>query len=156
MEASFHLVGTADLDVLLGFVRELYRLEHMPFDESGLKTAVQGMLDDPRHGRVWLIHDGDDPIGYAVLTLGYSFEFRGVDGFLDELYVRADRRGQGVGKAALRFVEDQARALGVTALHLEVEHENTIAQTAYLKGGFYHHPRYMMTKWLIDQGPSEP
>lgn len=86
--------------------------------------------------------------GYAVLTFGYSLEFHGRDAFVDELYLRNEYRGQGIGKRALEFLTEVCVAEGVSALHLEVERSNTQAQAVYRKFGFEDHDRYLMTRWL--------
>lgn len=84
----------------------------------------------------------------AVLCLGFSLEYKGRDAFVDEIYIRAAFRGQGLGKRALEFPEAECRALGVQALHLEVERANTNAQEVYRKHGFIDQDRYLMTKPL--------
>jgi len=38
--------------------------------------------------------------------------------------------------------------LGISAVHLEVDHTNTVAQALYRKAGFVDHDRYLMTRWL--------
>ena len=104
--------------------------------------------EDERLGGVWLIRSGASAVGYVVLTLGYSIEFRGRDAFLDELYLRPEARGRGAGRKALEFVEGVCRSLGVRALHLEVERANAGAQALYRKAGFVDPDRYLMTKWV--------
>jgi len=61
-------------------------------------------------------------------------------------------RGKGVGKLALAFAEDACRALGVRALHLEVERANAAAYGLYRKVGFVDHERYLLTKRLTKEG----
>ena len=46
------------------------------------------------------------------------------------------------------FAEGVCRGRGVRALHLEVERENTRAQSIYRRAGFVDHDRYLLTKWL--------
>ena len=46
----------------------------------------------------------------------------------------------------MAFAETQCRAVGVRALHLEVERDNTNARALYRKVGFVDHDRYLMTK----------
>ncbi|HYP53210.1 MAG TPA: GNAT family N-acetyltransferase, partial [Pyrinomonadaceae bacterium] len=63
-----------------------------------------------------------------------------------EFYLREEARGRGAGRRALEFVEGECRALGVRALHLEVERVNTNAQNLYRRCGFKDHDRYLLTK----------
>jgi ribosomal protein S18 acetylase RimI-like enzyme len=93
-----------------------------------------------------LIRAEAEAIGYLVLTLGYSIECGGRDAFIDEVYLRVEYRGQGIGRQTIAFVETQCRALGVRALHLEVARDNTNAYALYRKVGFVDHDRYLMTK----------
>ena len=83
-----------------------------------------------------------------ILTLGYSFEFRGRDAFIDELYIEPEFRRRGLGRRALEFVEEKARALGVNALHLEVDRGNDPAMELYRRTGYENHGRRLLTKWL--------
>jgi GNAT superfamily N-acetyltransferase len=148
METTFRIATIADFNILLEFMREFYELEHLTFDEGTTPAALEQILNDDSLGRVWLIYWGNEEIGYVVLTLGYSLEFRGRDAFVDELYIRDGYRGQGVGTKTLQFVEDACGSLGVQALHLEVERKNTKAQSLYRREGFEDHDRYLMTKWI--------
>ncbi len=148
MELAFRIPCRADIDTILAFRRDLYAHDPIPFDEQAARTALEALLDDSSLGRVWLIIRGGETIGYLVLTLGYSLEFYGRDAFLDELFVRVEDRGSGVGTAAVRFAETECRALGVRALHLEVDRTNTVAQAVYRRAGFHDHDRYLMTKWI--------
>jgi GNAT superfamily N-acetyltransferase len=149
-EAKFRIAEKSDTETLVEFIREFYEFEHLKFDESIVRTALAKILDDDSLGRVWLIQHGDEAIGYAVLTFGYSLEFRGRDAFIDELYIRESYRGQGVGMSVIQFIESVCPSLGIQALHLEVERKNTAAQNLYRKVGFKDHDRYLMTKWIAN------
>jgi len=146
MEPIFRVAARADLDSLLPLVRAYYEFDHLSFDERVARTALENFVGDPTFGRVWFICADIDVIGYLVLTLGYSIEYGGRDAFIDEVYLRAAYRGQGIGRQAMAFAETQCRALGVRALHLEVERDNTTAHALYRKVGFVDHDRYLMTK----------
>ncbi len=148
MDATFRLAADASIDLLVRFMRELYEHDHLPFDEAAARQAMEKILQDHSLGRVWLINDGEQAIGYVVLTLGYSLEYHGRDAFIDEIYIRESHRSRGIGKQAIQFVEAVCRELGVQALHLEVERANTKAQAFYHKIGFEDHDRYLLTKWI--------
>ena len=151
MDINFKVAQLSDIDVLETFMREYYEFDHLPFDESIARQALINFLDDETLGRIWLIQADGEAVGYLALTLGYSLEYHGRDAFIDEIYVRESRRGQGIGTKAIEFAEEAGRALGVNALHLEVERENTKAQAFYRMVGFEDHDRYLLTKWISKQ-----
>jgi GNAT superfamily N-acetyltransferase len=153
MDPRFRPATRAGLEVLLAILGELYALDHIPFDEHVTHTALGELLQDPAAGHVWLITDGADPVGYLVVTFGYSLEYGGRDAFIDELFVRESHRRHGIGTRALQVVEAACRERGIRALHLEVERANVTAQQVYRRAGFVDHDRYLLTKRL--DGPQE-
>jgi len=120
----------------------------MQFDEPAARATFRRFLSIPAFGRVWLLSEGSLPVGYIVLTVGFSFEFHGHDAFIDELYVDAPYRRKGYGRQAVDFVEKKAREIGVNAIHLEVDDGNDPALELYRRTGFEDHDRFLMTKWL--------
>lgn len=118
------------------------------FDETALSATFRQFLKLPAFGRVWILCEGGKTVGYVVLTVGFSFEFRGHDGFIDELYVDVAYRRRGYGRQALTFAEEKAREMGVNAIHLEVDRGNDPALELYRRIGYQNHDRFLMTKWL--------
>lgn len=55
---------------------------------------------------------------------------------VDKLYARHELRGQGLGSALLRHIENEARALGCMRLKLQVNKNNVSAIGTYRKNGF--------------------
>jgi diamine N-acetyltransferase len=139
-----------DETVLLLMMRGLAEQEPgpIPFDESAARLAFRQFLSLPAFGRIWLIYDGAAPVGYIILTVGFSFEFRGHDAFIDELYIVPGQRRRGRGREAMAFVEQEAREMGIHAIHLEVESGNHPARELYRHTGYKDHQRLLMTKWL--------
>lgn len=148
MNTIFDLAGPADLELLAGMMREFYAHEELPIDLDRARAALAQLVGDPALGRVWVMRRGGEPIGYLVLALGFSLEFGGRDAFVDELYVREGHRGGGIGRAALEHASAACRALGVRALHLEVERKNEAAQAFYRRLGFLDHDRFLLTRWI--------
>lgn len=150
MEISFKPVELSDIDALLIFIQEYYEYDNHPFEAARTRTAVDNLIRHPDWGWVWFICRNTEPVGYTVLTLGYSLEYLGRDAFVDEIYIRESDRGQGIGRATFEFLEEVCRSLDVNALHLEVEQRNANAQQAYRKLGFMDHERHLMTRWLLE------
>lgn len=141
-----------DLDALTRLERQYYLEDGYPFAENEARTAIARLIEDPSLGRIWLAWDGQTPVGYVVLALGYSLEYRGRDAFIDEIYFLPSHRGRGLGAKGLALAEAACRELGVRALHLEVERDKEAAQALYRKQGFVDHERYLMTKRLDREG----
>ena len=142
------LATEADVPRLRELMAEYYAEVGYPFEATAARDCFAAIVRNPALGRVWLIDAGGEAAGYAVLAFGYSLEYRGLDAFVDDLYVVPARRGRGFGQQALEAVEAAARELGVRALHLEVERENASAQALYLRRGFRDTDRRLMTKRL--------
>ena len=118
------------------------------FDESAARATFRRFLSLPAFGRVWLLCEADLPVGYIVLTMGFSFEFHGHDAFIDELYIDSNFRRRGYGKQAVAFLEEKAREMDVNAIHLEVDRGNDPAFELYRRAGYEDHDRFLMTKRL--------
>ena len=98
------------------------------------------------HG--WRVARGAEVVGYAVLTVSFSVESGGRDGFIDEIYLVPEARNRGLGRRLLDLLEAEARALGLNRLYLEVEHHNP-AIRLYRRAGFKDHRRYLMSKDIV-------
>lgn len=144
--AAFTPAQPADIGLLLRFNRELNEHDGAPFDEARTCTALKNLIGRPDLGGIWLIGVAGRPVGYLVLTWGYSLEFGGRDAFLDELYLREDYRGQGIGTRIIQHVLDVCQTHGVKALHLEVMAQNTRAQELYRRLGFELRDSRLMSK----------
>lgn len=150
MKLIFKAAEFSDLPVLLTFAQEFNQEDQHPFIETVTWTSLIRLLADPAAGRVWLIQAEGETAGYLVLTLGYRLAY-GRYAFIDEIYVNPTYRSQGIGRWAIAFAEEMCRELGVRALHLEVERENSKARALYTALGFVDYGYYLMTCWLGEE-----
>ena len=81
-----------------------------------------------------------------ALVLGFSFEYGGRDGLIDELYLEPAARRRGLGRAALAALLAEADVLGLCAVHLEVERGNAGAERLYRSLGFAGNDRRLLTR----------
>jgi ribosomal protein S18 acetylase RimI-like enzyme len=149
MNPNFRIATAGDLELLLELMREFYSMEHLEFDESSAVRSLHELIEHAEHGKAVLIEDERVPLGYFVLTYGFSLEFGGRFALLDELYVRPSFQGNGIGTAAMSFVEELCRRAGMKAVRLEVHRTNEIAQRLYRKVGYVDQQRDLLTKWLM-------
>lgn len=129
-------------------MRQLYEHTGMTWSEPVALSSVEELLRSPEKGGAWIIRVDGVAAGYFVLTLAFSLEFGGIFGLLDELYIEPRSRGQSLGEASLRFVEEQCREFGAATLRLETGVDNADAVRFYERHGLVREPRYLMTKRL--------
>ncbi|MCC6538069.1 MAG: N-acetyltransferase [Bryobacterales bacterium] len=77
----------------------------------------------------------------AVAGIHVASEAESVAG-VGNVFVRADRRGQGLAQAVLSAVVNAVRTRGITTIGLNVETSNAPAIAAYLRLGFATHFHY--------------
>jgi len=149
MKINFKPGEKNDIDTLLILIKEFYDLDGcLSFNAVVVHHALIQLLSEEAIGRVWLIQDQSQTIGYVIISFSYSLEYGGRDAFIDEIYIRPAYQGQGIGKQTIKFIEEVCISHNVQALHLEVERENTSAQNFYHQVGFQDSDRYLMTKKL--------
>jgi ribosomal protein S18 acetylase RimI-like enzyme len=130
-------------------IQTFYSIDNYPFNEDKVLDNLMKLCGDPYLGRIWKIMLDNVLVGYIVLTFGFSLEYNGRDAFVDELFIKKGVRNRGIGNAAMLFLESQAKALHIKALHLEVEKHNKNAYHLYSKLGFADNNRRLLTKIII-------
>ena len=141
--------GGRDVAGILELMRAFYAEEHLVFEEVGARKAVVDLVEKPEAGRVFFLEAGEGGVaGYVVLTFGWSLEFHGRFVLLDEIYLKRELRGRGLGQRVLADVEAWAKAEGAATVRLEVNDANTGARRFYERAGFKDGVRDVRTKWL--------
>ncbi|WP_170382972.1 GNAT family N-acetyltransferase [Ruegeria atlantica] len=144
MSAALKLARPEDLDRLMGLVAAFHAESGIEQDPDQRRNALAPLLEGIPHGCVYLIGPGRAPLGYIVLTFGWSIEFGGMDGFVDEIYIRPAVRGRGIATEVLLALPKALAGAGLTALHLEVDRAKVATQNLYARTGFKPRERYML------------
>jgi diamine N-acetyltransferase len=92
---------------------------------------LRGYLDSQDRW-LWMLRVDGVPAGYCSCSLGEAADAVK----LEQLYLLADYKGQGLGGRMLRHVEAKSAALGRTRLYLTVNKGNTDTIAIYRKSGF--------------------
>lgn len=140
---ALHLASENDIEKLLPLVAGFHNEMGFDTDEEHRARALAPLLGGSPHGAVWLIGPRRAPVGYIVLTFGWSIEFGGLDAIIDELYIRPAVRKRGMGLEALNAVAKAMREAGVRALHLEVDRTDDVTQRFYQRAKFELRQRYV-------------
>ncbi|KAA0682913.1 GNAT family N-acetyltransferase [Roseomonas genomospecies 6] len=118
--------GLADVPVVAALQQGCF-----PEDPWGT-GSIASLMGQPGFFSVLALREGgdDDPVGFLLARVAAD------DGEIIAVGVRPDARGLGVGRRLVAAALDGARALGATALFLEVAEDNDAAQSLYKSCGF--------------------
>ena len=103
---------------------------------KGLNDALDLFLERPELGFVWMAYDEQGVAGICVVCYAISTSMGAVVAKLDDVSVKADRRGAGIGTELLNQLKDQLRREAVTRIDVAVHLENPEAKRFYEKAGF--------------------
>ena len=103
---------------------------------KGLNDALDLFLERPELGFVWMAYDDGGVAGICVVCYAISTSMGAVVAKLDDVSVKADRRGHGVGSELLEQLKEQLRKEAVTRIDVAVHLENPEARRFYEKLGF--------------------
>lgn len=109
MSTTLRPATPEDLDLILGFIRDLAEyerlLDQVVADRAALAAALFG---SPPQAEVVIAEHDATPAGFALFFHNFS-TFRGRRGlYLEDLYVRPQHRGAGIGKALLAHLASLA------------------------------------------------
>lgn len=103
---------------------------------QGLNNALDLFLEHPELGFVWMAYDEDGVAGICVVCYAISTSMGSVVAKLDDVSVKADRRGKGTGSQMLDQLKEQLRRESVTRIDVAVHLQNPEARRFYEKTGF--------------------
>ena len=142
---AFQPVASAQAAELLDAIRRYYVEDALFFDAALVGPAVARLLAEPPLGRAFFLADeAGARAGYVVFTFGFDHEAGGLLAMVTDLFIEPTHRRRGYARAALGFVAQTCRALGVRGLELQVETHNIAGQALYRSMGFHAHPRLPM------------
>ena len=103
---------------------------------QGLNDALDLFLEQPELGFVWIAYDENGAAAVCVVCYAISTSMGAVVAKLDDVSVKADRRGGGIGTALLAQLKEQLRKEAVTRIDVAVHLENPEARRFYEQLGF--------------------
>ena len=103
---------------------------------KGLNDALDLFLERPELGFVWMAFDDQGAAAVCVVCYAISTSMGSVVAKLDDVSVKDDRRGRGVGTELVKQLKEQLRHEAVTRIDVAVHVENPAARRFYEKAGF--------------------
>jgi ribosomal protein S18 acetylase RimI-like enzyme len=103
---------------------------------KGLNDALDLFLERPELGFVWMAFDEQGAAAICVISYAISTSMGSVVAKLDDVSVKEDRRGKGVGTELVEQLKEQLRKESVTRIDVAVHMDNPDARRFYEKTGF--------------------
>jgi len=111
----------ADVAVILQFIRDLAKYEHLEHEVVANEGLLrEGLFGSRPYAEVVLASLNGEPVGFALFFHNFS-TFLGRPGiYLEDLYVRPEARGHGVGRQVLTWLAATAVSRGCGRLEWAV------------------------------------
>lgn len=154
MNLALSVANLSDEGSVVELLAAQFAEHDIDLDTVALARGVRGLLSERHRGIAALARRDGAAVGLACLPFTWTLEHGGPSAWLDELYVRPDHRGQGIGASLLRYVCHVAEQRGCLAIDLEVEATHERAARLYERHGFERHNRQRFFKRLA--GPRGP
>jgi GNAT superfamily N-acetyltransferase len=107
-----------------------------PSDNAFL-AGVDRLIEDPNTAFLLGAPDADSPpAGVAQVRFRYGIWWAAEDCLLEDLFVREDARGAGLGRALVEQVIELARQRGCRRVELDANEDNAAALALYRAFGF--------------------
>ena len=98
---ALHLAGSEDLERLVTLCAACHAEMGIARDDDSRRAGLAPLLDGLPQGAVYLIGPARAPLGYAVLSFGWSLAEAGIEARLDELFIRPAVRRRGIATEVL-------------------------------------------------------
>ena len=134
MTPPVRVATPADIDDVarLLFAFRDHEQRHWPPDET-MRAGVERLIgrDDGEY-----LLGGDPPMGVVQLRYRYGVWWDAEDCCVEDVFVSAEARGTGLGRALVAFAIERARERGCRRLELDTGEDNAPAQGLYRSLGF--------------------
>ena len=101
--------------------------------EEIFAADVENCISDSPYLEGYIFENEENLLGYAMVAKSFSTEFGKPCIWIEDLYVKDEYRGLGMGSRFLHFIEEKYPQ---AVLRLEAEAENARAVNVYKKCGF--------------------
>ena len=128
----------AELPALAEMIGALFKLEpdFRPDFAAQLRGLERLLSAGPSRARIAVARGPEGPVGVAVAQLVVSTSEGAPSAWIEDVYVRPDWWGRGVGRALIGHLLDWAGAAGATRAQLLADRGNTPALAFYRRLGW--------------------
>ena len=101
-----------DLSLILGFIKEIAEYEKLAHAVEATEESLKKYVFEKRRAEVLIVEKDEKPMGYVVYFYNFS-TFTGTSGlYLEDVFIRSEYRGMGLGKEIIKLLGKIAREEG--------------------------------------------
>ena len=131
---TVRLAGPDDIDVVARLLTEFREHEGRDWPpEEAIRAGVERLM--PRDDTEYLL-GGAPPAGIVQLRYRWGVWWDAEDCNVEDVFVSAEARGSGLGRALVSAAIDRARERGCRRMELDTGDDNAAAQGLYRSLGF--------------------
>ena len=130
-------ITPSDRQDYITMCREFYSGDAVlhPVPEEHFQRTFDALMENTPFAAAYIIEQDGVTAGYALLAKSFSQEAGGIVIWIEELYIRPEFQGHGLGTAFFRFLEAQNDGT-VKRYRLEYEPDNVRGAALYRRLGF--------------------
>ena len=128
MTTAINLAGPTDDDRLLSLMARYHEERGLDYDDLHRAQVTAPLLEGSPLGAVWLIGPARAPLGYVLVSFGWSVPLGGMTGWVEEVFIRPSVRNRGIGTEVLHAVAVSLGHAGLKALQVRVDGDTRLAQ----------------------------
>ena len=117
MTSALTLAAPQDAPRVLDLMQRRHEEAAAPYDDAHRAGVVEPLLEGSPLGAIWLIGPQRAPLGYVMVTFGWSVAHGGMVGWLADAFIRPSVRRRGIGTEVVHAVAVSLRDAGMKALH---------------------------------------
>ena len=137
MTTAINLAGPTDDDRLLSLMGRYHEECGFAYDDVHRAAVAAPLLNGSPLGAVWLIGPARAPLGYVMISFGWSVPHGGMIGWVEEVFIRPSVRSRGIGTEVLHAVALSLGQAGIRALKVRIDNNTRFAQFC-TRAGFGH------------------
>ncbi len=119
------LARQEDLPAMVGLLKDLFSTEKdFTFDEARQRSGLRQMMGRSPARRLWVAVGDGGVVGMCSAQVVISTAMGGPAALIEDVVVREDRRGRGIGRHLMGAVERWARGRGIERLQLLADRTN--------------------------------
>ncbi|MFZ2653349.1 MAG: GNAT family N-acetyltransferase [Victivallales bacterium] len=137
IECRIRVAVHSDIEPMVSLLKELFEIEgDFSPDAEAQRRGLKMILDNSADAGIFVAEDNGEIVGMCALHRRISTFYGAEAGVVEDLVVKKEFRGRGLGSLLLHAIERHAQGKGFRHLQLLMDKENRSAEMFYSGHGW--------------------